>query len=66
MLWELLQFLWPITFEIPAYLGMVSYTINAAVRLVLAVLLPALTSGCVESDSSGPAGHLHSHAHNLK
>ena len=40
VLWE------PRAFKIPAHLGVVSYTINAAVKRVFALLLPALTSGC--------------------
>ena len=46
VLWKLLPLLQPIAFKIPAHLGVVSYTINAVVKPVLAVLLMALASSC--------------------
>ena len=46
LLWELLLLFQPTTFKIPVHLGVVSYTINTAVKHALALLLPALTSGC--------------------
>ena len=46
MLWEIILLLRAIAFKIPTHLGMVSYTVNAAVNYVLVLLLLALAFSC--------------------
>ena len=46
LLWEHIPLLQPIAFKIPAHLGVVSYTVCAAVKQALTLLLLALTSSC--------------------
>lgn len=46
LLWDHILLPQPIAFKIPANLGMVSYTVNAAVRCELTLLLLALTFDC--------------------
>ena len=46
VLWKLLPLLQSVAFKIPAHLDVVSYFVNAVEKPVLALWLPALTSGC--------------------